>query len=150
MPRTLKRLVITGLMAAMPLGLLAGAANATTTGHLTTTNHPAAAAHRSNSCPIDEDGDCVQTIAGESVASPYLTVRDEPSRDFGSVVGSLPYGTWGRAFCWYYNPHDMPGGDPYWDYGYYNGTWGWVADYYLYTGGDITTQIDQGSAAGGC
>jgi hypothetical protein len=132
MNKLLGRLAATGLLAAAaPLGLLGGTAHAATLNHQPSAIRP--------QCILDGDGDCVASVAGQSLASPALNVRSGPGTGYGTI-GSLPYLQWGRAFC--YSSGTVIGGDPYWDYGYYNGTWGYVADWLLYTAGDITVQLD--------
>jgi hypothetical protein len=76
------------------------------------------------------------------MAYPGLNIRSGPGQTGTQILGSLPYQQWGTVYCYYTGTYVY--GDPYWDYGFYNGIWGYVADYYLNTGGDITTQVDPG------
>ena len=98
----------------------------------------APAAHVRPQCvPDPNSGNCTTTLTGTSKGSP-LNIREGSGTGFPST-GSMPYDSTGTVFC-YLLGSDVSG-DAYWDYVDYGGTWGFVSDYWLYTAGDITSQV---------
>jgi hypothetical protein len=81
---------------------------------------------------------CNRTVAGQSYGNPSLNIRNGPGTGY-AWVGSMPYLTWGTVYC--YGVGTNVNGNDYWDYIDYNGTWGYVSDYFLYTGGNINSQV---------
>jgi hypothetical protein len=51
----------------------------------------------------------------------------------------MPYLTWSTVYC--YKVGSNIDGDTYWDYVDYNGTEGYVSDYFLFTNGNINLQV---------
>jgi hypothetical protein len=100
---------------------------------------PASAATVHPNCIVDGDGDCVQTHSGTAKAPAGLNIRNAPNTGAG-IVGSMPYNSSGTVYC--YSTGSNVNGDSYWDYIDYNGTSGYVSDYWLYTGGNINNQVD--------
>lgn len=95
-------------------------------------------------CIIDDaTGRCVvigPTVSGSPNTTAGVNARQWPNEN-SAKIGFLPYGASGTVYCWSY-------GDPgsayqYWDFTGVPGHLGFIADRYLFTGGDITTQVNQ-------
>lgn len=80
-----------------------------------------------------------RTVEGTAWPSNGLNIRSGPYTG-DSVVGTMPHNGTGTVFC--YTTGTDINGDSYWDH--INSSWGtgYVADYYLYTGGNINQQVD--------
>jgi hypothetical protein len=92
-----------------------------------------------SACPgPDADGDCIRFVQGTVDPSNGLNVRTQP---WGTILDTLPYNYTGTVDCYVYDS----GTATYWDWIYDTriGRSGWVADQYLYTGGNINAQVDE-------
>ncbi len=142
MHKALKRIVFTGLLAAtLPLGLLATTASAATTAQAaapatasaataTPAGHTASASHISPSPGQVKP----MSVNGYVWATDGLYVHSGPGTGY-SHVGLLYYHTWATVGCWAVG--NAIGGNPYWDWI----GWGWVPDYWFYTGATINQQV---------
>jgi hypothetical protein len=140
---TVRRLATLGSAGLLAAGLAAaGAAGSASAG----THHGAGPApavhatapHRVN-CIIDDDNDCLQTVKGTVEATAGLHIRSGPGTGY-SIVGTMPYQSTGTVVCWATGTN--VNGNSNWDYlGSAYGS-GYVADYYLFTNGNIEGQVD--------
>jgi hypothetical protein len=90
-------------------------------------------------CIVDDDGDCLQTVKGTAEATAGLHIRSGPGTGY-SIVGTMPNQSTGTVYCWALGT-DI-NGNSNWDYlgsAYGNG---YVADAYLFTNGNIESQVD--------
>jgi hypothetical protein len=143
--RTVRRLTTLAGTGVLAVGLaaagVAGSASAGThhpSGHAAPPRPAVAKPNRVNCIP-DNDGDCLQTVKGTVEATAGLHIRSGPGTGY-SIVGTMPYLSTGTVVCWASGTN--VNGNSYWDdLGSAYGS-GYVADYYLYTGGNITGQVD--------
>lgn len=77
-------------------------------------------------------------LVGTAKSSTGLYVRQGGGTGFASVA-SMPYNAQGSVSC--YIVGQSVDGDAYWDYIDYDGSAGYVADYWLYTGGNVNEQV---------
>ena len=113
--------------------LSTAAANAATGGHAASTRHAHAAAPLS--CP---DGWC--GLWGTITASPALNLRTGPGTSY-HINGLAYYGDSVEVHC--YTTGTVVNGDPYWDLvtDPNTGVEGYGADTFVYTGGNVNTQV---------
>lgn len=140
---TVRRLATLASAGLLAVGLAAiGAAGSASAG----THHgagPAPAVHATAPhrppCIIDDDNDCLQTVKGTVEATAGLHIRSGPGTGY-SIVGTMPYQSTGTVVCWATGTN--VNGNTNWDeLGSAYGS-GYVADYYLFTGGNIQSQVD--------
>lgn len=118
-----RRFAAVGAVALALLGVTATAAHAAST-HAAV----AAAAHPAVG----------YSVQGWTRASSGLSVRSGPGAGF-PALGSLPYNT--QVTVYFYEAGSNVSGDPYWDVIIYGNQYGFISDYWTYTGGDITGQV---------
>lgn len=78
------------------------------------------------------------SVQGWARASSGLSVRSGPGAGFPSL-GSLPYNT--EVTIYFYENGSNVSGDSYWDVIIYGNQYGFISDYWTYTGGNITGQV---------
>lgn len=78
------------------------------------------------------------TVKGVSAASPYLNIRSGPGTGYASI-GKLNFGSSALVGCYSTGTPVMT--DQYWDLIDVSGLIGYVSDYWLNTGGNITSQV---------
>jgi hypothetical protein len=131
--------IATGVATAFfTLGLTATAVEAAVAGPPATSVAATHAARNSPQCPNTPGGCFPPTVRGQSEGYPSLNIRSGPSTNT-AIVGSMPYLSWGTVTC--YTTGTNINGDDYWDFTIYNGSQGYVSDYYLYTAGNIYQQV---------
>lgn len=88
-------------------------------------------------CLIDDDGDCYFHVTGTVTPSNGLNLRASP---WGTILDTLPNGYSGNVDC-YVRSSD----GTFWDWIYDSriGRSGWVDDAFLFTGGNINSQVDE-------
>lgn len=91
-----------------------------------------------SACIVDADGDCYLHVNGNAWPSNGLNARTEP---WGQIIDTLPSGYNGNTDCYVYDPYSGTYWDWIWDS--HIGRSVWVADQYLYTGGNINQQVDE-------
>jgi hypothetical protein len=139
---TLRRLATLASAGVLAVGLAAaGAAGSASAGtHHAPGQAPTVhAAGKRPPCIVDNDGDCLQTVKGTVEATAGLRIRSGPGTGY-SIVGTMPYLSTGTVYCWASGTN--VNGDPYWDWTASSYGDGYVADYYLFTGGNPTGQVD--------
>lgn len=90
-------------------------------------------------CPIDDDGDCLQTVRGTALGTTGTNIRSGPGTGY-SLVGNMPYHSTGTVYC--YTTGTVINNNPYWDYTESSYGNGYVSDDLLYTGRNIYQQVD--------
>ncbi|MFD1319678.1 hypothetical protein [Micromonospora sonneratiae] len=88
--------------------------------------------------------DETRTVRGTVTARPEANIRDGVE---GAIIGNAAHGTGYTVVCYRSGPNQISGSEgasPYWDRVVdENGNdAGWIADVWLDTGGDITSQVD--------
>ncbi|GAB3159483.1 hypothetical protein GCM10027290_64450 [Micromonospora sonneratiae] len=108
-----------------------------------------AAAAGMNSIPVAA-ADPVKTVPATVMASPYANIRDDAQ---GAIVGQAARDAVYTVACYEIGPDQVEGwggSSPYWDKvtDASGAEVGFIADVWLNTGGDITTQVSECPAAG--
>jgi hypothetical protein len=140
--RTARRLATLAGAGVLAVGLAAAGAAGTASAGTHHARGQAAAVHTTAKrppCIVDNDGDCLQTVKGTVEATAGLHIRSGPGTGY-SIVGTMPYNSTGTAYCWALGT-DV-NGNSNWDYVGSSYGSGYVADYYLFTNGNIEAQVD--------